>query len=485
MSFVAVVLLVAVIAVAVVTSTRFLSTDRQHSIIPPENTSEIAGLIISENRSIHKEIKEFINTMHTRSVSSTFRFLLLVIVIVLATTAAVDLEPTASSLRRNDSNNNNNKDRRRGLIVSRRKNRKPRIIGGDPIVDPDRYPYFALMDGSSFCGAVLVSPRFVLTAAHCVGADDDFEVGISGKDNTGGDDVMSFLESWWTGESSGSGSGGDAVVDYPYKTKRIHPDYSKSSLDGDLALYELQTDVDDALLPIRMESGSVTIAGTPLTAIGFGDTNPSNWIDIVSNDLLEVTVGYVPTLECENSYGDQITTGMLCAYEPGEDTCQGDSGGPLFLKGDDPEDDRLVGLVSWGLGCGKTHPGVYTRISRYYDWIVSTMCDLNPSAVPDYVTCSTGSGGGSGSGSGVGSGSGSVNVPTEPPTSGWYYDTGYDDLFGGSGGEDDLFGGSSGGDDWLNSGDDWLGLGDFSDSSESFINELWNEVTDWFSELGF
>lgn len=42
----------------------------------------------------------------------------------------------------------------------------PKIIGGED-VDPDRYPYFALMNGrGGLCGGVLISKRFVLTAAR-------------------------------------------------------------------------------------------------------------------------------------------------------------------------------------------------------------------------------------------------------------------------------------------------------------------------------
>lgn len=43
---------------------------------------------------------------------------------------------------------------------------------------------------------------------------------------------------------------------------------------------------------------------------------------------------------------------------------QGDSGGPLTVDG------KLVGLVSWAMGCAHTvYPTVYTRVAEYLDWI--------------------------------------------------------------------------------------------------------------------
>ena len=41
---------------------------------------------------------------------------------------------------------------------------------------------------------------------------------------------------------------------------------------------------------------------------------------------------------------------MMCAGFPGVDSCDGDSGGPMagYIDGN----YRLVGIISWGFGCG-------------------------------------------------------------------------------------------------------------------------------------
>ncbi len=54
----------------------------------------------------------------------------------------------------------------------------------------------------------------------------------------------------------------------------------------------------------------------------------------------------------------------------------GDSGGPIHQwLGDHWEQ---VGIVSFGNGCAlANHPGMYTRLSFYYDWIQSYLTEMH------------------------------------------------------------------------------------------------------------
>lgn len=70
----------------------------------------------------------------------------------------------------------------------------------------------------------------------------------------------------------------------------------------------------------------------------------------------------------EDEIGNEICAGLS---EGGRDACQGDSGGPFLCRNPMAKNQwYLAGIVSHGEGCARPHePGVYTRVSKYIDWI--------------------------------------------------------------------------------------------------------------------
>ncbi|XP_060042405.1 plasma kallikrein [Erinaceus europaeus] len=97
----------------------------------------------------------------------------------------------------------------------------------------------------------------------------------------------------------------------------------------------------------------------------------------IQNTLQKTNIPLVANDECQKSYRDyEITKQMICAgyKEGGKDACKGDSGGPLVCKHNRMW--NLVGITSWGEGCGrKKQPGVYTKVAEYVDWILEKTQD--------------------------------------------------------------------------------------------------------------
>lgn len=67
----------------------------------------------------------------------------------------------------------------------------------------------------------------------------------------------------------------------------------------------------------------------------------------------------------------------------GKDACQGDSGGPLMRTyQDDTSQWYQEGVVSRGRQCGlKNFAGIYTRVSRYVNWIINNIADYEEEGV--------------------------------------------------------------------------------------------------------
>jgi len=242
-----------------------------------------------------------------------------------------------------------------------------RIIGGQR-TEKDRFPYVVSMnEGTHFCAGTLIASDFVLTAAHCLGGSYRVRIGTDRVNNSGGGENIEMLREY------------------------AHPDYNVQNDDNDIALVKLSEPAGSAIPLVRMNpNADVPYVGTWAHVMGWGDQNPDEDITRLASNLMGVDIQVISNRRCErsskgeDSYRGWIFDSMLCTMTTGQDACQGDSGGPLILKGNSPEEDVQIGVVSWGIGCAYL-PGVFSRTSSAYDWIREVVCE--DSAEPPDSLC--------------------------------------------------------------------------------------------------
>jgi secreted trypsin-like serine protease len=90
--------------------------------------------------------------------------------------------------------------------------------------------------------------------------------------------------------------------------------------------------------------------GQSVTVIGHGATSNQ---DTLPNSLMKVSQSVISHQDCndKNSYdGSIVFSAMLYAGAPegGKGDCYGDSENPLLIRGNNPNEDIQVGIVSFG-----------------------------------------------------------------------------------------------------------------------------------------
>ncbi|KAK0181219.1 hypothetical protein PV327_003521 [Microctonus hyperodae] len=225
-----------------------------------------------------------------------------------------------------------------------------RIVNGED-AKPGEIPYqvsLQTLGSFHFCGGSVLNKNYVITAAHCVVNQDvnTMKIVAATTDLT------------------------DPKSTHEVEKIIIHEKYdSYDSWRNDIALIKVKTEfvANSVLSFVPLPTPSQEIPAESVAVVsGWGRL----WQGGSSPKVLQKTEIFIASQNyCEKKYNEQgydIHSTHICAHDPVEETgsCHGDSGGPLTVEG------KLVGLVSWAMGCAMTdYPTVYTRVPEYLDWI--------------------------------------------------------------------------------------------------------------------
>lgn len=253
------------------------------------------------------------------------------------------------------------------LLMAGEVSADPRIVGGED-TKQRAFPWMVSLQnkftGAHFCGATVIDPYWVMSAAHCYNGErlDSLAAVIGVHD-------LSLASAYIPLKGN---------KDQNAKVMSL-TDVQFPEDNDDIVLFKLAVPYEGSVLSLASERDMENIdTGDSLTVIGWGDTDGDDDVTVYPNILQKVNVPLFDFAQCQAAYAPLggtepflVTEKTICAgfSEGGVDSCSGDSGGPLLWKNADG-DWRQVGVVSFGEGCAQSgYPGVYSRVASHKDWL--------------------------------------------------------------------------------------------------------------------